>query len=492
MSKITKVFRRFPSAFWVANIMELFERWAWYGLFAVLAIYLTGSTDTGALGFSQSQKGAIMGVVTGILYLLPVVTGAIADKFGYRKILIVAYAILASGYYMMGIFTGYGAIFFTFLYVAVGAALFKPVIAATVSKTTNDTTASIGFGIYYMMVNIGGFVGPVMASKLRDISWNYLFLMSTFAILANLLLVLFIFKEPPREKNTDLLKQAILKTLKNIGTVLTDFKYVLFLLIVVGFWTMFNQIFYTLPNFIEQWVDTTVLYDALAGISPALAAAIGTSDGRIAQEMLISVDAGFIILFQVLVSSFVMRFKPLNAMLGGFLVCTIGVSIAFITGNGFYVLTGLLIFSFGEMASSPKITEYIGRIAPSDKKALYMGTSYLPMAMGNLLAGVFSGPVYEKLSDKITLLQVEMAKRQIEMPGISKNFTKNDYIATAAEKLEMTEQQLANMLWETYQPSQIWYIFAGIGIGTVLFLYLYDKFLLKSPSNSNRPANKNE
>ena len=71
MGGIGAAFKKFPKTFWVANTMELFERWAWYGMFTVLALYLTQSTDTGALGFSQSQKGNIMGTVTAILYFLP-------------------------------------------------------------------------------------------------------------------------------------------------------------------------------------------------------------------------------------------------------------------------------------------------------------------------------------------------------------------------------------------------------------------------------------
>jgi len=117
MSGFTKAIKKFPGTFWTANSMEIMERWAWYGLFAVLALYLTNSTDEGALGFSQTQKGNIMGTVTSLLYLLPIITGTIADRFGYKKILLLAYVILATGYYMMGNFTTYGAVYFSFIYV---------------------------------------------------------------------------------------------------------------------------------------------------------------------------------------------------------------------------------------------------------------------------------------------------------------------------------------------------------------------------------------
>ena len=139
----TETIKSFSSSFWVANTMELFERWAYFGLFLVLPVYLTDSTDTGALGFSQSEKGIIMGSVGLWVYLLPIITGAIADKVGYKKILIIAYVILSSGYFFMAFITGFYSFLFVFLYAALGAGLFKPVISVTIAKTTTSKTSSI-------------------------------------------------------------------------------------------------------------------------------------------------------------------------------------------------------------------------------------------------------------------------------------------------------------------------------------------------------------
>jgi len=185
---MSKVFKKFSGTFWVANFMELFERWAWYGIFMVLALYLTNSRDTGALGFTQSQKGLLMGTVVAVLYFLPVITGAIADKFGYKKILLISFTILSTGYLTMGYVTSYTGVFLVFFYIAIGAALFKPIIAATVSKTTDNATSSIGFGIYYMMVNIGAFIAPLFSSKLRSFDWRYVFIMSSVIITINFIL----------------------------------------------------------------------------------------------------------------------------------------------------------------------------------------------------------------------------------------------------------------------------------------------------------------
>ncbi|MBN2639968.1 MAG: MFS transporter [Bacteroidales bacterium] len=550
MSNIVKTFKKFPKVFWVANTMELFERWAWYGLFAVLALYLTLSPDIGALGFTQSQKGWILGTVTAILYLLPIITGAIADRFGFRRVLILAYMVLSSGYFMMGRFTTYGMVFFAFLYVALGAGMFKPIVSATVAKSTDKDTRSIGFGIFYMMVNIGGFFGPIVASKMRVINWDYVFIMSTISILVNLVLVLLFYKEPEREKPLEsknilydyaiilwtlitsilifaiffsiFLSIYILETLviwitktrfsfkfadfimklpigndnkkifNNITTIFKDSKFILFLFFIVGFWTMFNQIFYTLPNFVEQWVNTHALYDFFGNIWSGLTWFFGSDDGQkvIKPEIIVSFDAMFIILFQLIVSSIAMRLKPINSIISGIIVAAIGVALAFSTHNVFYVVFGIFIFALGEMAASPKFTEYIGIIAPRDKVGLYMGYSFLPVAIGNFLAGILSGKVYQTMSDKISLLQIEAAKRGLEIPAISKTtgFTQTDYMERFSHLTGMSDQQITEFLWKHYHPSQIWVVFFIIGAIAVAGLWIYDRFILGRNKEEEKAA----
>ena len=182
------VFGKFPRTFWVANVIELFERWAWYGFFMLFANYLTGSSDAGGLEFTQEQKGWLMGVGTGILYFLPVLTGAIADRYGYRKVLSLAFLIYASAFLLLPQFSTFTGVFLMYLYLAVGAALFKPVISATVAKTTTDATASIGFGIFYMMVNIGAFFGPLVTLLFKGTS-SLIFYVSAGIISLNFILL---------------------------------------------------------------------------------------------------------------------------------------------------------------------------------------------------------------------------------------------------------------------------------------------------------------
>ena len=484
MSKISETIKGFPKVFWVSNTMELFERWAWYGFYMAFALYLVNSKDTGALGFTAAQKGSIMGTGSALLYLLPLFTGAIADRIGYKKVLLLSYTMYVTGYWMVATFDTYTMVYASYIYLAVAGALFKPIISAMISKTTDSGSASIGFGIFYMMINIGGFLGPFIAGAIYQKSWDWVFYISMITISINYIFVLFFFKEPGREKSTDNepLGQVFLQSLKNIGITLMDWKYVIFLVIMIAFWTAFNQLYYAFPVFVDDWVNTSNLYDALHSIWPWLAESIGTEDGTITAVTIGSLDAFFIIIFQIWISGLVMRYKPLNAMISGILVLSIGVGMMFAFQNSWFIIIGILTFSIGEMASSPKFTEYVGSIAPSDKKALYMGTSFLPIAAAHKLAGTLSGDIYDKASGKLTLLKEEIAKRGLSIPEVSDTFSKNDYWNKAMELTGMNDIELTNFIWQNYNPSKIWMLYAGIAFSAVVALFLYDKLILKSKS----------
>lgn len=336
----------------------------------------------------------------------------------------VAYAIMASGYTMLAFITDYVLFYMAFIWLAIGAALFKPVITATIAKTTDEKTSSVGFGIFYMMVNLGAFIGPIVASKLRIFSWQYIFFISAAVTVINLILVAFLYREPQREKDNRPLGESMKTIFKNIWLAVKDVRFLLFLVIIMGFWAMYNQLFYTLPVFIQQWMDTSLLYNFLYNISPGLANAIGTREGIVEPEIITNLDAMYIVIFQVLVSTLVMRFRPLTAMTSGIIVATIGLSLSFATNNPFFLVFSLFIFAVGEMSSSPKINEYIGRIAPKDKVALYMGASFIPVAGGNLLAGFISGDLYGRMSDKVNLLIHDLTSKGVEVPHWMRNLPK--------------------------------------------------------------------
>lgn len=466
---IISTIKKFPRTFWVANTIELFERWAWYGFFMLFANYLTGSTDDGGLQFTQIQKGTLMGVGTGILYFLPVITGAIADKFGYRRILAIAFVVYASAFILLPHFNTFTGVFIMYLYLAVGAALFKPVISATIAKTTTDETASIGFGIFYMMVNIGAFIGPLVALAFKKDSYDIVFYISAGVISVNFIFLLF-YREPDRVKNDESIFTTLKQVFTNIYEVILDYKFVIFLVIASGFWTMYLQLFFTLPVFISQWVDTSEMYQYFSENMPLIAKHYG-HNGQMAAEFITNFDALFIIVFQILISGIVMRWKALSTMVGGFIIATLGLSLSFFTQDVTFIIIAIFIFSIGEMSASPKITEYIGRIAPTDKKALYMGYSFIPLFLGNIFAGIISGKVYQDMSDKHTLLMQEVSDKGFE---ISTELSHNQYFSEAANQFNMSNLELTNYLWTTYNPAQIWWVIAIIGGSAAIGLAIYN------------------
>lgn len=534
----------FKNTFWVASAMELFERWAWYGMFSVLALYLTGSTDEGALGFSHTEKGYIMGPVTAILYLLPIVTGVIADKIGYKLSLIIAYIILIAGYYLMGTFDTFWSFYGIFLLVALGAAMFKPVASAIVTKSTDKSNSTLGFGIFYMMVNVGGFIGPAMSSYLRTTyGWKLIFIQAAVVITINLLIVLFFFKEPYRVKTEESFGEAIWNALKKIVEAVMDVRLTVLLIIMVGFWTMFNQLFYTLPTFIEDWVDTKLLHDKIASFWPWLARTMSGGGDSVNPEWLVNIDAGAIVILQALVSFFVLKMRHVSAMIRGFIIAAIGIGITFYTNNGLFTILGIVIFAIGEMMTNPTFSSFIAIISPKGKEALYQGAYFLPVAAGNFFTTFVSGNLYDIWSDKLNLVKDEMSNRNIEMREVgdmlsrdefisktaealnwtdqqvadkfvpadattwepivkeirkfaadnemklgelSAEFSKNDYFELAATKLNMNVSEMTRMIWDNYNPNKIWYVIVGIGIVTILALTIYDKMVIR-PKEANEP-----
>jgi len=479
MNDKQNIFSKFPRTFWLVNTFELFERWAYYGMLTVLSVYLTDPISQGGLGFTQGQRGVMQAVATALLYLIPILGGAIADKFGYRKVLLAAFLTLASGYFAMGNTHAYGAVFMAFLLVAIGGAIFKPIIVATISKTTTKETDTLGYGIFYMIVNIGGFIGPFFASKLRDISWSYVFIMCTLIILVNLVLLYF-YKEPKKEKadSDEKLGEALKNIFINSVSVLKDWKFLLFLTIIVGMWTMYMQLFFTLPVFITQWVNTSDIYNS----SSILAALIGTTEngiGIIRPEMMINIPAFTIILFQLFVSNRLKNVRPVTSMVFGIAVIAIGYGQMAFQTMGWYIALGTVIIAFGEMASSPRIQEYISRIAPPEKVALYMGYSFLPVAGGNFIGGLLSGILYERFSDKYIFLKDYLISNGLATAENISGTDQGELFNQTAEKLHISAVELTNLLYTQYSPGNIWLIFAAIGLLTSVFLFLYNKIILQ-------------
>ena len=473
----TGALRQFPRAFWAANTMEIFERMGWYGFYAVSTLYLTGSVEDGGLGFSSADRGVIQGLATFFLYLFPAVFGALADRYGYKNMFLASAVVMAPSYLLLSLPTGFWPFLGTYFLVAVGHGMFKPVVISTVAKSTNEENGSIGFGIFYMMVNIGGFIGPIVAGVVRGWNWNLVFYASAGWIVIMSLVCLVLYKEPPRDTEAESrrsLKEVLWGMVEVVGNlrffilvsgllvmlvmgsrwwsftlvgqvaaawlvlnlvldaVFRGFKsprdgrpwflqpmaigegrYLLFLLLMAGFWVSFNQIFMTLPEYVRDYVDTSDLiatFGPAAGWFTGIAQSLGfdttnwsravLEHGQVKPEHLINLNAFGIICFQVLISFFMRKTSPLTSIIAGVFVTIASFGLYLVGMTGWIVVSAILVFSVGEMMASPRSKEYAGRIAPPEKVGMYMGYFYWCVALGNLFGGLLSGLSYQHFGPK--------------------------------------------------------------------------------------------
>ena len=278
------------------------------------------------------------------------------------------------------------------LSIGFAAGIFKPLVSATVRAVTDSSNKTLGYGIFYAMVNIGGTIGPIVAGNLRTISWHYAFYSSASAIIVMFLITIFFYKEPPREIEGTTIKQK----LKDIGVALSDWKFLTFLIILgVFFWTPFWAYFNILPVYIEHNIPTDVLYQNVSSVLPHWF--VGIISGEVNGKMrilgdTIAQDGYFIIFFQVLVSRIFEKRAAIASFNLGLLILATGFVILGLASTSLpaVIFLGILLFAFGEMIASPRIQEYIMWIAPKEKAGLYMGTNFLATFLGAIISGSYT------------------------------------------------------------------------------------------------------
>jgi len=386
----------FPRVFWVANIIEILERFAYYGIYLGFGIYMTH------LGFSRDQLGIVQSLFLLLSYGIPVISGSFADRYGFKKVLIVAYLAYLPSILLLIYTKSFSGIALTMLSIGLAAGIFKPLIAGTVRAVTDSTNKSLGFGIFYQMVNVGGTFGPMVMGNLRAISWNHAFVAAALCITLMLLITLFFYKEPEREIEGTTLKQKF----KEIGMVLSDLKFTLFLILLgLFFWLPFWCFFNICPLYVDANLDTARLYQSMESVLGARLAGIFSGVGedgirRVLGETIS--QTGFVIMiFQFMVSKACERRKPMPTFLVGLVIATIGFGVIGFAGVSVpaLVFLGILLFAVGEMMSSPRIQEYITWIAPKEKAGLYMGMNFLATMLGGALSGVTYTALYGRFSD---------------------------------------------------------------------------------------------
>jgi len=375
----------YPHVFWVANGIEVLERFAYYGIYFGFGIYMT------SLGYSRAQLGIVQSLFLLLSYGIPVIAGTFADRYGFKKVLIASYLAYLPAILLLILTESYSGIVLTMLSIGLAAGIFKPLVAGTVRAVTDKTNKTLGFGIFYAMVNVGGSFGPIVLGKLRAISWDYAFMAAAASIVFMLIITIFFYEEPEREMEGATLGEKF----QEIGVALSDLRFAtLLVLLGVFFWLPFWSFFNLCAIYIDSNLDTARLYESMQGVLGTGFANFFSQVDDAGQRRILGetiAHTGWIIMMlQVFVSRIAEHYKAMPTFLFGLFLIGLGfvvIGFASISAPAIIFL-GILILAVGEMVSSPRIQEYITWIAPKEKAGLYMGMNFLAIMIGAALSGV--------------------------------------------------------------------------------------------------------
>lgn len=418
-AKLESVRDGFHPTFWVANGMELFERLAYYGQQIVFMIYLRNK-----LGFSETEAGQLSGIFGGLIFLLPILGGTLADKWGFRRAFNIAFSILALGYFLIGsvgmnAFAGVYADLNTYwllmaflIFTAFGGSFIKPSVLGTVAITSTEETKSLGFAIYYWLVNVGALLGPTIAYFVRDSFGNeFVYMVSSISCLAMLVVNIMLYKEV-RSPQTEI-AESLGKKIANLFVVLANYKFMIFLLIYSLYWIIFWQEFIIIPYYITDYIDMNAPYEIIQSWAAA----------------------GAIILFQIPLNRMTKNIPTRTAIVIGFAVSSLIWIIIGIYPSIPTIAAGIIAFAVGEMIQAPRYYEYISEIAPPGQQGLFQGYAFLPIAIARFVGDPIGGWLYQT--------------------------------SKAAGR-----------------PEMVWYALVGIGILGTLLMMLYDKLVKSEHTNT--------
>jgi proton-dependent oligopeptide transporter, POT family len=378
-SKIQEIKNGFHPTFWVANGMELFERLAYYGQQIVFMIYLRNK-----LGFTESEAGQLSGLFGGLIYLLPILGGTLADKWGFRRAFNIAFSILALGYFLIGSvgMTAFAGVYSSFnlywllmiflIFTAFGGSFIKPSVLGTVAITSKEETKSLGFAVYYWLVNVGAMLGPTIAYFVRDSFGNaFVYIVSSVSCLAMLIVNLVLYKEV--KSNRPVVIESLGKKIGNLFIVLANVKFMIFLLIYSLYWIIFWQEFIIVPYYVTDYINANAPYEILQSWA----------------------GAGAIILFQIPLNRLTKNIPTRSAIVLGFAISSLIWLIIGIYPSIPTIAAGIVAFAIGEMIQAPRYYEYISEIAPPGQQGLFQGYAFLPIAIARFVGDPIGGWLYQ-------------------------------------------------------------------------------------------------
>jgi proton-dependent oligopeptide transporter, POT family len=364
----------FERPFWVANVTELFERLSYYAAFASLARYLHE-----ALKFPVQQASSLTGLFGGLVWFMAAFGGTVADRLGFRRALSLAYLILSCSYFLLG---SLGSpwlgpirdhmplivlVSMVLALPALGIALVKPAVVGTTARASKENVRSIGYSIYYTLVNIGGAAGPYVASWVhRHMSVENVFRVAAGSVFVMFFAVLIFFREPRRSGEVQ--TASLAESLKNFGMVLGNPRFMLFLLIFSGYWIVYWQEFIILPIYVHDYINPNTDTEIMLITGPLL-----------------------VIALTVLMNLATQKVAPFRAITLGTLISAVAWIFLIFHPTVLMAYLTLGVVALGEIIQSPRYYEYISRLAPSGQQGTYMGFAFLPIGIGSLIAGWFGG-----------------------------------------------------------------------------------------------------
>jgi len=442
----------FELPFWIANISEIFERLAYYGAFASLALYLQER-----LNFSTEQTGTLTGIFGGMVWFLAIFGGATADRLGFRRALATAYLILAVAYFLIGsigapwlspirnavplsLFVGV-----ILILPALGIAMVKPCVVGTTARASKENVRSVGYSIYYTMVNLGGAAGPLAASWThRHLGVENVYRVSAVSVFVMFFVVMLFFREP--RKPGDAPPPSVAEVAKNFCVVLGSYRLVLPVLLValllrIGLWI------YPSVN-VPWWIWVALLALVLAGISRfmwflvlftgywivfwqqyiSLPGYIHKFINPEADVEKILVTDGLTVIGLTLAIGYLTRRIPsFQAVILGTVITSVSWLILAFHPTIWAAILSIFVLALGEITQQPPYYEYISRLAPPGQQGTYMGFAFLPIGIGSLIGGWFGGTLLHHFGEV------------------------------------------------THQPERLWWVVSGVGLATAAALWIYDK-----------------
>ncbi len=420
--------KTFPKAFWSANIVELFERAAYYALFITITLYLTN-----LVGFNDVNAAWISGVFSAGLYFLPPFMGAVADRIGFRNALLVAFSLLSLGYFLLGAFPYKLIVLPALVILMFGGSFIKSVITGTVAKTTTESNRAKGFSIFYAMVNVGSFSGKTFAYPLRvTLGVEYINFFSAASTLIALIVVFFFYKNVSSSESKRSSKELIAGLVK----ILSNFRLLLLILIVTGFWMIQHQLYATMPKYIIRTVGKNASPEWIANVNPLIVVLCVVLITKLMRHKTA--------LFSMTVGMFLMPLSALCMAMSYVLEKIAGKEISVfsvVTAHPITIMliVGIVFQALAECFISPRYLEYFSLQAPKGEEGLYLGFSHLHSFLASILGFGLSG-----------------------------------YLLTAycPDPKTLTPQQMLTAYDDAYM---IWFYFAGIGMIAAIALIAYSR-----------------